>query len=310
MIFGPYYVIEKDLLKTASGSPYLKVKLADKDGSIACMVWNDADFVNGQIKQGDIVNVSGEKTEFKGTPQIKGLDFVILDPADHDLKGLLPTVKVPIEHLLEEFQTTISMIQNPTLRSIVRAFLQNETLMEQFCAAPAAKNNHHNYVGGLLEHTLSVMKIVLGLHSAHPSFDREIAIVGAMVHDIGKIFAYEIKPGFSQTKEGSLIGHIDLGCRGLHYLCKDAGIDCKSNDIVLHLDHIILSHHGKKEWGSPVVPMTPEAIAVHFADNADAKLHVACELSNGPVGEDGFSPYSQMLETKIFGCFGKKDHDK
>jgi 3'-5' exoribonuclease len=187
-------------------------------------------------------------------------------------------------------------IRDPWIARLVRSFLDDDRLAAAFAAAPAAKVNHHAYVGGLAEHTLSVMRLCAAAAAHYGELDRDLLLAGALLHDVGKTIEIAVEPGFPYTEEGSLLGHIPIGFAMVRE--RIARIPDFPREIALDLGHLILSHQGELEWGSPIQPRTAEALVLHFVDNLDSKVATARTHLAGI--EEGHGPYVRSLGRSLF----------
>jgi 3'-5' exoribonuclease len=195
-------------------------------------------------------------------------------------------------------------MNNHYLRCLAESFLMDEELMDKFTRAPAGIKNHHAYRGGLLQHVVSLMELIAVVAPLYPDLDRDMLLMGAFLHDIGKVdeLTYERDLGYSD--EGQLLGHLVIAVGMVDRKVRQAADLCGEaipEDVLLHLKHIILSHHGEYEFGSPRLPMTQEAIALHFLDNLDAKLHMVSQLIQADANtESNWTPFQASLGRKLY----------
>ncbi|MFQ5888287.1 MAG: 3'-5' exoribonuclease YhaM family protein, partial [Candidatus Hydrothermarchaeales archaeon] len=266
---------------------YFILEVGNKSGNINVTYWGGANeekilSLHNDLQIGDIVKISGQ-TRFDtrkkqlaihineepryGAPQgyIKKVD-----PTKVDVSEFLPTVDRDIEKMYNELKSYIKEVQNPSLKSLLTVFFEDEDFVLKFKRAPAAKSKHHNYIGGLLEHNLGVIRLCSNICEYYPSLDRDLLIAGAILHDIGKIPEYKLSASIDFSNEGMLVGHIVLGSK----MVSDAinGIEGFPENLRLKLLHMVVSHHGRLEYGSPVSPKFPEAVALHHADFQDSNV--------------------------------------
>jgi 3'-5' exoribonuclease len=283
---------EKQLRTNRNGNLYLQVRLADRTGSVTGMLWNANEGLYGSFDNGDFVRVRGTTQFYNGTLQlivnridrenshkVDESDFVTLSAGD-------------IEGLTRQVSERLRGMRNYPLRNLADCFLMDEAFMVKFTSAPAGVKNHHAYRGGLLQHVASLMNLVSLAASNYSDLDPDMLVMGAFLHDIGKIeeLTYERELGYSDA--GQLIGHVVLGV-GI--------VDEKIRQIRLRLLHMVLSHHGEYEFGSPKLPMTLEAVALHFLDNLDAKMHSLGQLIRDDVNnESAWTPYQAAIGRKMF----------
>jgi 3'-5' exoribonuclease len=268
-----YVVRDRSRRPTKRGGEWLALKLADRSGSVSGKCWDDIEVLFKAAEPGTIVRVTGR---FERSPQWG--DALIVEaivPAaagDYDAAMLLESSPVPLERMEEDLAALLDTIQNPDLRALLDRFFDHSSpVWERFRDAPAAKHYHQAYRHGLLEHTLSVAQGVSAAANFFPGIDREVAVAGALLHDIGKLEAYNDNPlAIDMTDLGKLIGEIPLG----YYRVRSEidSIEGFDPDLGWAVLHIVLSHHGTLEHGSPVVPATREATLVHAMDNLGGKL--------------------------------------
>jgi 3'-5' exoribonuclease len=219
--------------------------------------------------------------KYKQSLQISISDESIGKTTQYSIEDLLARSKKDTAEMLDELKNHLTEIKNPYISALVDSFVDDEEFMERFSHCPAAISRHQNYLGGLLEHTLNLIHICKTLLKVHPELDKDLLIAGCFLHDIGKIREYEISTAITTSKEGQMIGHISIGQQMVEEkISKIAGFP---EDLRLKLSHIILSHHGKMEWGSPKEPQFPEALAVHLADQMDAQLDYNIRLRENQI---------------------------
>lgn len=277
-----------------------ELKIGDSSGEIALKFWgdNNKEFVEGvynSIKKDDIIYVKGAISEFNNA-----LEVSINDPEDMrvckneecDLSGFILTSKKHIEDMFNELESIIKTIRDPTLQKILDSFFSDKNFVKEFKTSPAAMYKHHGWIGGLLEHTLNVATLCRKMYDTHPEMDDELLLTGAILHDIGKIKEFELTSSIRRNKLGDLKGHIILGLELLTEKLKELNIN---EEDTIKLIHILLSHHGQMEWGSPIRPAFPEALAVFYADIMDAKVTQMISHKDDAVTEEDF------IYTKDFG---------
>jgi 3'-5' exoribonuclease len=287
---------EKTVYTTRTGSPMLRVVLADNTGTIAGIFFDVPAIVADSLVLGGGVEVTGKVGEFKDQLQI-GLERIVPVVLEN-LIEFLPSAKRPAKEMLAELDALMADVRNPHLARLLSALLDNMTLRQQFIQAPASKVNHHACLGGLLEHTLSVTRLVLTACDLYPSLDRDLAVTVALVHDIGKVRSYDPMT-FAFTDEGALWSHLYIGAA----MVEQSIMNCPGfpAELRLRVVHAILAHHGKLEHGSPVLPMTLEAIVLHYADNLDGDARGALDhLQRDDANEGNFTDRSLMHDTKLY----------
>lgn len=262
------FALRKKELKEYDGKKFLKLELGDKSGRIDAVVWDQAERFYGNAEVGNIVEVRGSVTTYKDSLQIN-VESLKKASKKVELKDFLPATEKDLDQLFLGFMETASSVKNPHLRSLLDNLVNDSSLMEKLKQAPGGKLWHHSYLGGLLEHTLSVAQICEKAASLYKLVDRDLLITGALIHDLGKINQYSTSGFIDYTDEGRLVGHIVSGYQIIAE--KITKIKDFPEELSLQLKHLILSHQGQLEMASPVVPQTLEAIILHHADEMDAK---------------------------------------
>ena len=269
-IKGCYLVKQKRLGTTKGGKPYLNLVLADRTGELDAKVWDNADQLSSLFQDGDIIDIQGHAGAYRGNIQvtISGLNGIRgeMDPA-----LFLESTPCNLSEMMKSLWELLSGIKNVHLKSLIDRFLADKKFVTQFKKAPAAKNFHHNYLGGLLEHTLSICQMASQIADHyHPRLDKDLLLAASFLHDIGKIreFRYELKIDY--TDEGRLLGHLVMGVSMIDE--KLVELTKFPQDLALRLRHMILSHHGEYEFGSPKRPKFLEAFVLHQLDDLDAKI--------------------------------------
>ncbi|MEW6489758.1 MAG: HD domain-containing protein [Thermodesulfobacteriota bacterium] len=305
-----FAVTKKSLLTSARDKPYLRLTLSDRTGEIEGFVWEDADVFAGRFEAGDLVAVSARVQVRNEAPQLRVDSVERL--SDRELEGLdrrafLPGLDLEACRVLwEELSALAAQVTHPELRRLLGSFLDDPKFRAVFQDAPAAKGFHHAYLGGLLEHTVGVLRLARALGALYRDrLNLDLLLTGAFFHDIGKVRELSRRPGFDYTEEGALLGHIVAGT----HMVRDAAARLPGFPpaLLLQLEHLILSHHGEKEWGAPVQPQTLEALALHYLDNLDAKIAGAAQwLDRENVSAGSWSSFwrgmnRSLLRTPNFG---------
>lgn len=298
-----YVALEKQLRANRNGNFYLQVELRDRTGTIIARQWNAGESLFRTFDNGDFLRVHGKVQLFQGTLQmiVHSLEKVPTDQVD--LSEFLPHTEQDISKLFEKVRNHLRSQSNPHLKALAESFLMDERLMGDFCKVPAGIRHHHAYLGGLVEHIAGLMEAWDRLAPLYPAVNRDMLIIGIFLHDIGKVRELVCDKALSYSDEGQLVGHIVQGLEILNE--KVALVPQLTGEpfpLELHwrLKHLILSHHGSLEFGSPKVPMTLEAIALHHLDNLDAKIH-AFQKEMEEAGKDArWTPFNNLLGRKLF----------
>jgi 3'-5' exoribonuclease len=292
-----YLVKSKRNKTTRTNKPFLDLDLADSSGQINAKVWDNADSLSELFSRGDVVKIKGTVEEYQNNRQLK---INRLRPAvekdEFDRDELIKSSSADPEEMVSYLAGLVESIQDNDLRALMDAFFKDRMFMKGFAESAGARNIHHAFLGGLLEHTVRVTRVaVFAADELYAEdVDRDLVVAGAILHDIGKIRELSSGAEVSYTTEGYLRGHVVLGSIMLHE--KADAIKDFPEQRLLELEHILISHHGEKEWGSPVLPMTPEALIVHLADNLDAKTQIALTtIDEDPNQEEEFTQYHRTL---------------
>jgi 3'-5' exoribonuclease len=294
-----FLVAEKSLAYSQKGSPYLNLRLKDKTGEIDGKVWDNANDWDGQFKKGDIVQVLGRILSYKNTLQLSVLELKKLTDEEVDLTDYLPAAKQPADSMFAELIAYVEKVRTPCLKALLDAFFQDEKTAALFKKAPAAKGFHHVYLGGLLEHTLSVTKLLNLAIDHYQGVNGDLLLTGGILHDIGKIYEFDYDRIVQYSDEGRLIGHIVMGVEMVDE--KIAGIEDFPKSLAMELRHLLLSHHGVLEFGSPKRPKTLEALIVHHIDDLDAKVNAfQTFVDDAPEDDTGWTPFHRLLERYIY----------
>lgn len=298
-VASTFLVAEKNMAFSLKGSPYLNVRLKDKTGELDGKVWDNAAELDQQFKKGDIIYIEGKAANYKNSIQIsiikiKKIAWENIDPSDY-----LPAAKGDIVNMFNEILTYAEKIQTKPLKDLLHAFLHDQKIAELFQRAPAAKRFHHTYIGGLLEHTLSVVRLLEKACDHYPILNKDMVITGGILHDIGKIHELSYDQIVDYSDQGRLIGHIVMGVEMIDE--KIAAIDDFPQQLALELRHIILSHHGEFEFGSPKRPKTLEALVIHYIDDLDAKFNAFQIFINDSTNDDSdWTNYNRFFDRYIY----------
>jgi 3'-5' exoribonuclease len=300
-----FFVVRKKEWKTRKdGTPYLLFELGDASGRISATVWENVQAVGENTGTGDTVKVQGTVMEFNDSRQISIDRIRKTDEKDGVRpKDFLCTGKLNADALFFRLMETVASIEDTHLRNLLERMFSEPHLQSRFKEAPGGKLWHHAYLTGLLEHTLSVISICESLCKSHSGLNRDLLMTGAVLHDVGKVEEYEWERGYiDYTDEGRLWGHISIGARRVEKEIEFAeAAEGFPPELKKRLLHLILSHQGKLEQGSPVLPMTREAVALYYADELDSKLNALSHIIERD-GEPGkrWSKFIQLMDRFIY----------
>jgi len=295
---GHYLITRKELIPFSSKpGRFLMMQLADKTGEIRAIVWEQGEELAAQLAIGDVIAVEGRVTVFRDTLQIVCSSVMKPLPGEYAPEDFLPASKRSREAMLAELEGLIREIEDQDCRLLLEAVFVPD-FIKAFSEAPAARSMHQAYIGGLLEHTLNVAHLCRSVAALYQEVDRDLLITGALLHDIGKVQEYEVRAGIEITDIGRLIGHVVMG----HDIVAEAvaGIDGFPEEKALRLRHMLLSHHGELEWGSPKQPQTLEACILHNCDNLDSEVSKFAEILAGAGQGERWTPYDSRLGRSLF----------
>ncbi len=279
-----YLVVSKDLRTTKSGKPYLKLRIGDRSGSVDCMVWEDAEQLGASFEAGDLVRVSARTSEYAGAVQLEASDIRLAPEHDIDRRAFLPVTYRDIDELKGFLLFHVESVYDPDLRGLLQAFFGDPDFFERFATAPAAKSFHHAYLGGLLEHTVSVADLADHVSQQYARINRDLLITAALLHDVGKVEELTYERSIDYSDAGRFLGHVILGVNlVMTKAAASPGFPPQKLQLLLHA---LISHHGELEWGSPKRPKTIEALIIHHLDNLDAKVKGFLEIVEGSRDAD------------------------
>jgi len=299
-IKSTYMVRDKKLgsFKGKAGH-FLSLTLGDQTGKIEAKLWDKAEEAFELFARGDIVEVSGEIKEFRGTPEIHFSTYRVCLEGEFSPRDFLPVSPRDPQDMLAELQMLVKTVREPDLVRLLELFFNDPEWLELYCAAPAAKLNHQAYLGGLLEHSLNVARAASAIAPLYPRAGRDLLVVGAILHDLGKIEEYQYNKIIDYTDEGRLLGHIVMGVRMLEK--KIELLPGFPDNLRLKLLHIITSHHGCYEWQSPKKPKFLEAALVHLLDLMDATAdYFSQAMDDYSDSGSNWSPWQRGIERQVY----------
>ncbi|MCR4691802.1 MAG: HD domain-containing protein [Lachnospiraceae bacterium] len=296
-VSGIYLCKHKQAAVTKNGKPYENLILQDKTGSVEGKIWDPNSAGIAEYEKLQYVEIGGDVNVFQGAIQFNIKRLRPAAEGEYDPKDYLPVSKKDRDKMFFELKGLIGSITSSGIKQLLEAFfIEDEAFVRAFCFSSAAKSVHHSFVGGLLEHTLSVTKLCDYYCSAYPALNRDLLLAAAMLHDIGKIREITAFPENDYSDEGNLLGHIVMG---VEMISEKAGSIENLSPVTLNeLKHCILAHHGEFEFGSPKKPALMEAMALHMADNTDAKMETFTELFE-QTAETGWLGFNRILDSNI-----------
>lgn len=296
---GQFLVREKITAMAKNGKPYLTLKLMDRSGEIEGRVWDRVEELSGLFDKDDFVRAVGKASVYLGKMQLVVQRLEKIDEQDVDLGDYLPVSARPVEEMLDELRQLVASLQTPHYRQLMEAFLADEEFLKLYAQAPAAKSIHHVYLGGLLEHSLAVAQLADDIGRRYPGVQRDLLLTGALLHDIGKVAELCYERSFGYTDTGKLLGHIVIGVEMVEAKLRQLGDFPVAAGLLLK--HLLLSHHGQYEYGSPKRPKTLEAVILNYLDDLDSKINgVRTHLDKEPDNGAAWSGYHRIYDRYFF----------
>ncbi len=285
------------------GSPYLHLELRDRTGALEGRFWNVGEEMARRFEAGDYVLTRGRVQAFQGGMQLIVTGLESIDATTVDPAAYLPPAVDNIDLLYTRMRELLLGLNNPALRGLIECFLIDDSLMSRYRAAPAGVRNHHAYRGGLLEHVVTMLNLADKVTPLYPDVDRDLLLTGIFLHDIGKVDELIYEHTFGYSDEGQLVGHLVMGvCTLREKIGRVVELlgERFPEELRLRLEHMIVSHHGSLDQGSPKIPMTPEAVMLHYLDTLDSKLHaVTREIRDSPPGAE-WTTFNPALNRKLY----------
>lgn len=297
MVADTYLCKTKQTLKTKAGKSYYSLLLQDKTGTLDAKVWELSNGIE-TFEAMDYIHIDGQITSFQGALQLNVRRIRKSQEGEYDPADYMPSSRKDIKLMYQELLSLVQSIQNPYLSKLVSSFfVEDKEWIAAFMKHSAAKSIHHSFIGGLLEHTLGVVKMCEYMAGSYPLINRDLLITAAMFHDIGKMNEISDFPENDYTDDGQLLGHIYIGSQlVMERMSQIPGFPRKlGNELI----HCILSHHGELEYGSPKKPAIIEALALSFADNADAKLQTMTEILEGTEDKGEWLGFNRLFDSNI-----------
>ena len=294
----------KQLAHKKDGDPYLIIDLVDRSGHMKAVAWDNVKTMNEAFTAGDYVEVKGNVVEYRGALQVVVQKLDRIDPADVDARDFLPATERDVDQMLDRLVLMTQGVKNPYLSKLLAAFFGDKDFVDRFKVAPAAKRMHHAYLGGLLEHTLSVARLIQAVADHYKGIDSDLLLAGGILHDIGKVHEFSYETHIDYSDAGRLLNHIVIGVEMLEK--NIAGIEGFPENLALLLKHMIVSHHGTRDFGSPEPPKTLEAVILYYLDELDAKVTAVRAFMEADNSDDSWTSYHGVLDRFFFK--GKPDN--
>jgi 3'-5' exoribonuclease len=276
------------------GAPYLTLVLADRSGDVKAVAWDNVQAINKAFAVGDYVRVWGDVGEYRDTLQVVVRRLERADPGQVDATDFLPVTERDVDQMLDRLLQISKTVENEHLSRLLAAFFEDEIFVALFKKAPAAKKMHHAYLGGLLEHTLSIVRLIQAVSGHYKGVDKDLLLAGGILHDIGKVYEFSYETHIDYSDAGRLLNHIVIGVEMLE--TKISALKDFPEDLALVLKHMIVSHHGTRDFGSPEPPKTLEAIILNYLDDLDAKVTAVRTFMEAEDPEATWTSYHRVLD--------------
>lgn len=294
-----FLVREKTTAMAKNGKPYLTLKLMDRSGEVEARVWDQVDDIASRFERDDFVQVKGKASVYLNKMQLIVQELSRIEEDRIDMADFLPTSSFSRDQLLARLRERVAGLEDPHLKALMESFLADGTFLERYLTAPAAKSMHHVYLGGLLEHSLAITDLVDDVCGRYPELNRDLILVGALLHDVGKTTELNFSRSFDYTDEGKLIGHIVIGVEMVEE--KIRLLEDFPRELAIHLKHLLLSHHGQYEYGSPKRPKTLEAVVLSYLDDLDSKINgIRLHMEREAQNESAWTSYHRLYDRYFY----------
>lgn len=299
IIESAFLVREKITAMAKNGKPYMTIKLMDRTGEVEGRIWDCVDQLSAIFDKDDFVEVHAKASIYLGKMQLVIQDLKKLAEETIDLADFLPVSKRSTIEMRQELETLLDSLIDPHIEALLRGFFDDPDFFALYSKAPAAKGMHHVYVGGLLEHSLAVSALACDVAARYPQVNRDLLISGALLHDVGKITELSYQRSFDYTDEGKLLGHIIIGVQMIEDRVRN--LPGFPNELATMIKHLLLSHHGQYEFGSPKRPKFLEAVILNFIDDLDSKINgVLSHIDKEPDNEGNWTSYHRLYDRYFY----------
>lgn len=297
------YIVRDPILRsTTRGDLYIAMYLSDKSGQLNGRMWQASETVYKSLPQPGFVHIQGRSELYQNNLQIIINNISVVDASKVCIDDFLARTEKDITQMFKEVKQIVGRIKNPQVKALVDDFLADESLMEKFSNAPGGVKLHHDYIGGLLEHTHNMLRVAVAVLPLYPNVQVDLVLAGIFLHDIGKTEELSYDMVFSYTDSGQLIGHIVKSILMINQRAdalRAKGLEIEQA-VMDSIGHIILSHHGEYEFGSPKLPATPEAFMVYFIDDLDAKLCQVTSAIDNEISDSNWTAWKSALQTRLY----------
>jgi 3'-5' exoribonuclease len=301
IVVSHFLVREKEVRTSVrTGSSWLQLELVDRTGAISGKMWDNFTALVPTFDRDDVVQIRGRVKLFNGQKELTLEQIIPVLERDYDLSDFLPHTKHDIEKMYGELRAAVAGVKNPWLKRLLNDVVEDPLIVPRLKRAPAAMTMHHAFLGGLLEHVVSLLGLAAGVTAHYTELDADLLVAGVILHDIGKIDELRYARGIDYSTEGRLLGHIMIGVSLVHEKIK--AIPGFPPQLAVLLEHLIVSHHGTHEFGSPSLPQTREAVALHFLDDMDSKMgamRATLDLASGAPGSSVWTERNPSLRRAL-----------
>jgi 3'-5' exoribonuclease len=301
-----FLVKDKIMAMAKNGKPYMNLRFMDKSGEIEAKVWDNVDLLDKQFDKDDFVLVRGKASVYMNKMQVVVAEIAKVPEDQVTLADFLPESPRDNAGMRQELRDVVAALTNPYLRRLMEAFLADDPFLDLYCMAPAAKGMHHVYLGGLLEHSLALAKLVKTIVPLYEGINEDLLIVGALLHDVGKVHEMSYERAFDYTDIGKLLGHITIGVEMVEDRIRQ--VDGFPRELGILLKHMLLSHHGQYEYGSPKRPKTIEATILNYLDDMDSKINgIRAHIAKENVSTSRWTAYHRLYDRYFFKSNGMEE---
>ncbi len=299
IVESEFLVRDKTTAMAKNGKPYMTLKLMDRSGEVEGRIWDRVDHFSALFAKDDFIRVHAKASVYLGKMQLVIQDLQAVPEQDLDLADFLPVSKRPLEEMRRELDELLASLSDPHISALLRAFFDDPEFFALYRKAPAAKAMHHVYLGGLLEHSLAVSALACDVAARYPQINRDLLLSGTLLHDIGKVEELSYRRSFNYTDEGKLLGHIIIGVQMVEDRVRS--IPGFPRELAVMIKHLLLSHHGQYEFGSPKKPKFLEAVVLNFIDDLDSKINgVLAHIEKEPNREGNWTNYHRLYDRYFY----------
>ncbi|NVN89115.1 MAG: HD domain-containing protein [Desulfuromonadales bacterium] len=304
-----FLVKEKIMAMAKNGKPYMNLRFMDKSGEVDAKLWDNTDVLDKLFDKNDFVQVRGKASVYMNKMQVVVAEISKVSDEEVDLADFLPESPRNGAEMRQELHDVVASLANPYLKALMELFLADEAFMSLYSKAPAAKGMHHVYLGGLLEHSLALVRLVKTIVPLYEGINEQLLVTGALLHDVGKIHEMSYERAFDYTDAGKLLGHITIGVELVEEKIRQ--VEGFPRELGLLLKHMLLSHHGQYEFGSPKRPKTVEATILNYLDDMDSKINgIRSHIAKEAVSTSRWTAHHRLYDRYFFKGNGVDDQEE